>query len=65
MEKFVKEVSSATGCTEGLITALVDYFSERKSKNLTDIVNGASNKFNISPIVVANVFRFWQAKGVA
>lgn len=65
MENFVKKIASTTGCTEGLIIALVNYFDNYKMENLTDVINGASDKFNISPIVVANVLHIWQAKGVA
>lgn len=45
-----------------LLTKLFKYFSSNVLSSTKDIINDASIKFDVSPIIVVNAYQLWSSQ---
>jgi DNA-binding protein Fis len=65
VSKYVNDAITASGCNEGLINAMFSYFDSLEGKNFSDVVEMATTKYDLSPVIIVNVFRIWQQSKAA
>lgn len=63
MEKCISEVKTLLGCQTDKANEVISYLGS--SKSMLHKMKYAPNKFNMSPVVVAYIFRIMKSNGVA